>query len=561
MNWKKVLQLIRVDRKSGRLLRGQRLIKYNVKRNRLFSYLTYGLPVAIGLAIGLLAVYFYNSLAINDEIKNLFNPGFQSLLLSLPTMVLIFSLIFTMLMQIQRSGTRFSRQAPYWLPVTWQEHTLASILAEMLGFPIMAVLFISAVIIPCAAFIGQTITAVGVVLAMLAAAFTASATTEIVRILQVRFVGAVYKSTGRAAVWVRFAGSIAFFIVFYVIYFYITSGANSLYFIQSVASVQSTVWFVPFVWLGMTLYSLINGLLLQGVTFLVLSILFMVGLLLLGTALNTRFGLYEPPAITISRGVYVPKKGVLGKFGFSSVEAALIRKDLKAFTRRRELIGTFIVPIVFLILPLMSSFNGTQSPSAPTELPLFMFALTTIFPVGLMAMSLGNFMTGEEGQNIWRLYASPVSAKNFVKSKYAFILFFSLIVLPLTGTIGFLIYQPSLKTLLTLSLEAVFLAIPVGLLSLANGIKGADFNEVPRPRMIRGEWSLINMLACLGAGAAILAPLLPYVLSIFSGGQIVPFLDLYPSIAISAVISAVLAVVFYQLAVGNAKELLAKAEA
>jgi hypothetical protein len=299
---------------------------------------------------------------------------------------------------------------------------------------------------------------------------------------------------------------------------------------------------------------------LLGAAFIFLSLLFIVGLFWLGTALNKRFGLYEPPAITISRGVYKPKSGVLGKIGFSSVEAALIRKDLKAFTRRRELIGAFIVPIVFLIIPFMSSFNGAQSTSNSSEFALVMLVLTTVFPVAIMAMSMGNFMTGEEGQNIWRLYASPVSAKNFVKSKYAFLLFFSLIILPLTGTISFLIYQPSLNTLLTLSLEAVFLAIPVGLLSLANGIKGADFNEVPRPRMIRVEWSFINMLACAGAGAAILAPLLPYVLSIFSGGQIAPFLDLYLSIAISAVISAVLAVVFYQLAVGNAKELLVKAE-
>ncbi len=559
MNWKKIRQLIGVDRKSGRLLRGQRRIKYDVKRNKLFSYLTYGLPVVIGLVIGLLAGYFYNSLVIDAQIQSLFSQGFQSLLLSMPTIVLISSLIFTMLMQIQRSGTKFSRQAPYWLPVTWQEHTLAAILSEMLGFPVMAVLLIAAAVLPFSVFVGQTITATGAVLAMLAAAFTASATTEIVRIFQSRFVGAVYKSTGRAAVWVRFAGSIAFFIVFYVIYFYITSGANSLYFIQAVASVQSAIWFVPFVWLGMTLFSLTSGLLLQGVTFLALSILFMVGLFLLGATMNTRFGLYEPPAITISRGAYVPKTGVLGKFGFSAVEAALIRKDLKAFTRRRELIGTFIVPIVFLIIPLMSSFNGAQAANAP-EFPLIMLALTTVFPVTLMAMSMGNFMTGEEGQNIWRLYSSPVSAKNFVKSKYAFILFFSLIVLPITGTVGFLVYQPSFNTVLTLILEAVFLAIPVGLLSLANGIKGADFNEVPRPRMIRGEWSIINMLACAGTGVAVLAPLFPYVLSIFSVGLIAPFLDLYLSLAISAIISAVLTVVFYQLAVGNAKELLAKAE-
>jgi hypothetical protein len=286
----------------------------------------------------------------------------------------------------------------------------------------------------------------------------------------------------------------------------------------------------------------------------------MVGLFLLGTVLNTRFGLYEPPAITISRGVYVPKTGVLGRFGFSAVEAALIRKDLKAFTRRRELMGAFIVPIVFLLIPIMSSFNGMQSASNTSEFPLVMLTLATVFPVTIMSMSMGSFIPGEEGQNIWRLYSSPVSAKNFVKSKYSFILFFSLIVLPLTGTVGFLIYQPSFNTILTLTLEGVFLALPLGLLSLANGIKGADFTEIPRPRMIRSEWSLINMAACFGAAVAVMAPLLPYVLSIFSGGKFVPFFNLYIAISISAVISAVLTLVFYKLALGNAKELLSKAE-
>ena len=48
--------------------------------------------------------------------------------------------------------------------------------------------------------------------------------------------------------------------------------------------------------------------------------------------LNTRFGLYEPPAIKVQKsGTYAPKAGVLGKIGFSSAEAALIRKDLWAF--------------------------------------------------------------------------------------------------------------------------------------------------------------------------------------------------------------------------------------
>jgi hypothetical protein len=462
-----------------------------------------------------------------------------------------------MMQQIQRSGANFTHQAPYWLPVTWQEHTLASILADMLGLPLLAIAAISPAILLVSAFTGQLPSAVGVVLAMFAAAFMAGATTEVFRILQVRFVGAVYKSTGKAAIWVRFAGTILFFLVFYIVYFYVVYGTGLASFIQTFASVQSAAWFVPFVWLGMTLYSLMNGLVVQGTAFLGLSVLFIVGLFFLSVALNKRFGLYEPPAITVSRGVYAPKTGFLGKLGFSAVESALIRKDMKAFTRRRELMSAFILPIVFLLIPILSSLNVTQGATAFP--PQFGFAFTSIFPVGLMAMSLGNFMTGEEGQNIWRIYSSPVSAKNFVKSKFAFMIFFALIILPITGTVGFFIYHPSTRTALTLVAEAVFLAFMVGALSLANGIKGADFNEVPRPRMIRAEWSIINLLTCAAAGLAVLAPLLPNVITDVTGIQFT-FLALYQAVIISGVIAAVLTVIFYQVAVSNAKELLTKAQ-
>ncbi len=43
---------------------------------------------------------------------------------------------------------------------------------------------------------------------MFAAAFMASSITEILRIIQVRFTGAVYKSSGRGAIWVRLIGTL-----------------------------------------------------------------------------------------------------------------------------------------------------------------------------------------------------------------------------------------------------------------------------------------------------------------------------------------------------------------
>jgi hypothetical protein len=433
-----------------------------------------------------------------------------------------------------------------------------------LGFPLASVVFITSVITVFSAFAGQILPAVLTSLAVCAAAFMASATTEVFRILQVRFIGAVYKSTGRAAVWVRFVGSLLFFIVFYIVYFYVTSGSGAITFIQTIASAQTAAWFIPFVWLGMTLFFLTGGLLLQGLVFTVLSLLFILGLFFLATMLNTKFGLYEPPAITVSRGTYAPRAGFLGRLGFSTIEAALIRKDLRAFTRRRELMSIFIAPIIIIILPLMQSL-GAANASAAQPFSLYYIALTFLLPASIMAMSLGNFVIGEEGQAVWRIYSSPISAKNLVKSKYFFIIFFSLVVLAITGTIGLVMYHPSLRAAILAPFEAIFLVFALGSISLSNGIAGADFTETPRPRMIRQTTSLLNLGACALAGLAILAPFIPYVLSttlsaIIPGSAMGSLLDPSQAAIISAIIAVVLTVVFYRINLKKAKELLRKAE-
>jgi len=396
------------------------------------------------------------------------------------------------------------------------------------------------------------------VLVVCAAAFMASAITEIFRVLQVRFVGAVYKSTGRAAIWVRFVGSLLFFIVFYIVYFYVVSGEGMLRFVETVVSGQVAVWFVPFVWLGMTLYSFMNGFLLQGFAFLALSLLFIFSLFYFAVLLNRRFGLYEPPAIMVSRGVYAPKVGFLGRLGFSSVEAALIRKDFRAFTRRRELMTIFIMPIVVVLIPLMQSFSA--SGTAVFEGSKFFFALMFLLPASTLAISLGSFLIGEEGQAVWRVYCSPVSAKSLVKGKYFFIVFFSVLVLLVTGILGFVIYHPSFRVFFVVFVEALFLVFALGAVSLSIGIIGADFTEVPRPRMIRPLWSLVNLVLCLFVGVVILSPLLLYLFSSIFSGSAKPLYDLYFGVVVSGIVAVVFALVFYKLAVQNAKELLRKAE-
>lgn len=565
MNWKNVLYLVRVERKSGRLIRGIKATHY--RERGIFAYWPYWAAVLIGVSGGLLANFIASLVYADGTLTGLpeLAPATIGFFVSLPTLILIGSLVLTMLQQIQVSGVKATTQVMYWLPVTWQENTLASILANLLGFPIAIVLGFSSGVLVFSAFNGLMVEALLTTLALFGAAFMGSATMEVLRVLQTRFVGAIYKSSGRAAVWVRLVGSLLFFLLFYVLYFGVVYGFTS--FIQGLSQFQITFWFIPFVWLGVMLYYLLNGAFVLGIVFVVCSVLFLAGLYYLATLLNMRFGLYEPPAIRVqTSGVYAPKTGLLGKLGFSSVEAAIIRKDTRAFTRRRELISIFIVPIVFILIPIMQSVGISSGGSQePAQVAFIFTAMTFLFPPAVMAMSVGSLLIGEEGQAVWRIYASPISAKNLVKSKLFFLNVLSIVILLITGPFAIIFYHPSLNFIITAFVEGFFLIFALGTISLCIGFKGADFSQTRRARMVRQSWSLINLAACGVAGLAILAPLAPYAITLLVGPSVMPFgpvttLGLAIALAISGIIAAVITAVFYRIDIGSAKELLRKAE-
>jgi hypothetical protein len=558
MNWKNVVRLISVELKSGRLIRGQRLRRY--RESRIFQYLLYGGACVIGLTIGLAVGIFYSGMH-DPELKRLFDEGARSLFPFLPTLILISSIVFTMMAQIQRAGVRFSIQPPYWLPITWEEHTLASALAHLIGVPLVSILLVSSAIAAFSIFLGELPLAIFTIFALLASAFLASTTTEIFRVLQVRLTGAVYKSSGKAAIWVRFLGSLLFLIAFYVVWFALTSGAGFVSLIEVVAGGQEAVWFIPYLWLGLTLASFMSGLLVQTIIFSLASLLFILVLFYMAVRLNARFGLYEPPAITISRGVYAPKVGLLGKLGFSSLEAAVIRKDIKAFTRRRELMYLFIMPLVFILMPLMQQLGllGEPAASGPSR---FLFAWVLLGPGAIMAVMLGIMIIGEEGGAVWHFFSSPITAGSLVKCKYAFIVIFSCVVTLVCGVVGILVMCPSLDIAVALLIESILLIFALSAVSLGAGIEGADFTEVPRPRMVRPLTSLVNMILCLVLASVIFSPLLLHAVTMefILIPVSLPKIDLYVALSISAAIATVIAFVFYRIALKNAQEFLTKAE-
>ena len=556
MNWKNVFRLLQVERKSGRLIRGNIRFRW-YSENVAVAYWPYWVAAILGALGGFFANfvaqgYYSSSLSAGAKPLDVLAPNFYSVL---PTIVLGISVVFTLFQQIQLAG-KASSQVMYWLPVTWEEHTLASILASLLGWPAAVVVGLSSGLIVFSAFNGLILQAVLTIFILLSAAFLASSITEIVRVLQVRFTGAVYKSSGRAAIWLRLAGSLLVVIIFYVIYFFAVSGTSS--FISGLTAAQNSAWYVPFVWLALIISYLTTGLILKGLLFVALSALLIAGLYYLAVELNTRFGLYEPPAITLQKsGVYAPKTGLLGELGFSSVEAALIRKDIRAFTRRRELLGIYIMPIIVMIISIFYSFGFGNT--GPADVTLWSGVIFLV-PAGGMAMLLGQILIGEEGQVMWRIYSSPISPKNLVKSKFFVTIIFSIIILVIAGIVGTVVFHPSLRKIVVGLIEAFLIAVAVASVSLQIGFRGPDFSGSRRQRMVRQEWALIGTAVGVLTGAAVFAPVFAqYGLALLSKTSISSS-NYAIGVLISAAISLAISAVFYRINVASAKDLLQKAE-
>lgn len=552
MKWKNILRLIRVDIKSGRLVRGQKLRRY--QDSKVILYVMYGGSCILGIALGLLVGTVYSGVT-DPENKITLLLNVKSLFIAAPTLVLTYSLIFTMMRQLQRVGIEASIQPPYWLPFTWGEHTLAAILSNLIGIQLAALISTVSAIAVVSIFLGEIPFAVLTISAVLAIAFLASVTTEIFRVIQVRLTGALYKSSGQKAIWVRFVGSILLIIVFYAIYFFFTSGANFPAIIEMLASGQKSVWFVPYLWPGMILFSNLTGRILETIAFSLGSLAFLSALFTVAVKLNSMFGLYETPAIRVSSGDYVPRSSILGRLGFSLAEIAIMKKDFKAFTRRRELMWFFAFPIIIIMIYL----------SVTTSTPYFQglsafSALILLVPGASMATSMGSMIIGQEGVSVWHLYSSPVKAESLVKCKYAFVAIVSCAVTLACSAGGILIVRPSLRTIFAALIESIFLVISLSVVSLITGIRGASFVEIPRPRMIRPMQSIINFIICVILACVILVPLIPYIGTIIGLYGPLPQFYLYFALAISGAITTIVTYGSYRIAVKNAKHFLAKAE-
>jgi hypothetical protein len=493
--------------------------------------------------------------------------GAKYFLISIPTIVLLYGIVFTQINQVQRIGAKASVQPIYWFPITWKEHTLASIISSLLGLPLQITLFISSALLVACIFMGLTALAALTVVALMASLILASATTEVFKTLQVRMLGAVTKGAGRSAIWLRLAFSVGAMIVFYAVYFSVINQITPTLLFEAVAGGQRMLWFVPYVWPGMALSAFASNLWMETILFSLASLGFIAAIFYLATYVNTRFGLYQLPALKLSSGIYLPKQSVFAKLGFSTVEAALIKKEFKTVTRRHELAFVFIFPISMLMLVFFNVLRAPQTSPVPMGGYSFLFVLITLIPGLMMLPFLGTLLTTLEGNGIWFLFSSPISAKSIAKTKISFLSFFALSITVVCSVIGGIVFRPPPLIIAVTLLEAVFLISSLSAISVAFGIKAAEPGGIfGVTKIVKPKWAFLGWLLCIAIGAAIIAPIIPYALNIVAI-QFLPTIPVLPeyyvylALLLSGAIAVSMTYLFRRVAVDNAEQMIANPEA
>jgi len=244
-----------------------------------------------------------------------------------------------------------------------------------------------------------------------------------------------------------------------------------------------------------------------------------------------------------------------------------MKKDFKAITRRHELTFIFIFPVSIIVMMFFTTFRyGGSIPAGGSSL---LFALITLLPGVFTAPFLGVFIMGLEGENVWYLHSSPLSARAIARAKYFFVVIVDLAVTLVCAIVSGIIFAPSLLFAAAILTEATLLIFSLSAISLACGFRAADYQGFfPMNRLIKPKWGLLNFLLCAIIALAIAAPAVPYFLSIapttlpiqLPVAISLPDYYVFAALSLSTVISATVTYVFRSMVLEGAVKFRAEAE-
>ena len=452
---------------------------------------------------------------------------------------------FTMglLWEVNASTEAESTDAINWLPITPGEYVAASALSTSYTYsPLLMVAFGYA--LPIGILTGNLVGFLVLVPIALLSTSVGSVSVEILRSALASASTAFNKLGGRVTVIMRILGIILILLVTQLLF----SGVFLIQIISSLVGTAAAASFVPVFWPTLAITKLLQSDFLGSAGFLGLSVGLFVLLSYVALSLRAKYWAVTPGAIHFAGAGSVSRPSRLGYLGLSSPSVAMLKREIRSATRRKEVVRLMAIPI---IMPIMISFPAIFSPapsstSGPAQIDPIFLVIPFLFGIGLGSLFLGMTSIGQEGRRLWNISTLPVSASMLVKSKLLFTSLVSSIGLGLGAIVSALLLHASILVILGFLGLGLVVILAEASLGIAIGSRFPDFSDGPRPRFVTVVGSIIG--AVLGIlEMAIMA--FPLILSFILRTFLSILLPLQFVLALSGSVAGLLTWVAYSMSI------------
>ena len=461
---------------------------------------------------------------------------------------------FTMglLWEVNASTEAESTDAINWLPITPGEYVAASSLSTGYTYsPLLMVAFGYA--LPIGILTGNLVGFLLLIPIALLSTSVGSVSVEILRSALASASTAFNKLGGRITVIMRILGIILILLVTQLLF----SGVFLIQIISSLVGTAAAASFVPVFWPTLAITKLLQSDFLGSAGFLGLSIALFLLLSYIALSLRAKYWAVTPGAIHFAGAGSVSGPSWLGYFGLSYPSIAMLKREIRSATRRKEVVRLMAIPI---IMPIMISFPAIFSPapsstSGPAQIDPIFLVIPFLFGIGLGSLFLGMTSLGQEGRRLWNISTLPVSARMLVKSKLLFTSIVSSIGLCLGAAVSALLLDASIFVVLGFLGLGVIVILAEASLGIAVGSRFPDFSDGPRPRFVTVVGSIIG--AVLGiVEMAIMS--LPLVLSFILRTFLAILVPLQFVLALSGAVGGLLAWIAYDLSIKPIESILSE---
>ncbi|MEJ5292156.1 MAG: hypothetical protein WHS82_01035 [Candidatus Methanosuratincola sp.] len=462
--------------------------------------------------------------------------GFISLqlLYSVPLIALAFVVLYGVFFLIGENAQYSSSEMINFMPVSSAEYVLASSLSTVIsyGYIVAALLGVSLALALKFSLLGAW--ALSSALSIFSA-ILGGFVSEIIKAAVNRLSSSFSKRSGRTAIFSR---AVLIVLVLLLSQFLFNPGILFRVLEALVPRFQD-FWFVPLLWPSIVVVEASMGNFVRAALFAGITALFGGAVMAAGVMVRTKYWVPVPVTIKLGRSgsggsTSIPGSG-FGRQLFTQVELALLSKDLRSLTRRKEMVRFWAIPFIIMI-PILLSGGSMNRYEAYAYSGMISMMGTGMFGLFLSAMSVG-----QEGRAIWNIFASPVDPESYFKSKVLLPISLSLIlalVYWLVFSIAFSLGSNAATTLLVLNFEVACISVGVGLYF---GSKYPELSEKPRSSYITGTGML---LAFFVFGVSVLISASPVLQYFFVGSALAIYLELALSLLLGLAISAL----FYWLA-------------